>query len=158
MVLKLIETNKKGNFGELILTTANKLSCLYTEIFPEIPNFSKMNVLPNFLPQPTNIFTRIYLSYPWHFVTLLLLPFLLWGVALPHQQVQSDHPTKPLEPGTLWPLYLGFWHLLHIWSACWGVDQQLSRGKISNFLLCKVEPGVSGQLYALLGHQWVSSF
>ena len=50
----------------------------------------------------------------------LLLQFLLWTVALSYQWVQSHHSTKPLEPRPFWPLHLGFWHLLHIWPACWG--------------------------------------
>ena len=29
-----------------------------------------MHLLPDFLPQPADIFTRIYPSYPWHFASL----------------------------------------------------------------------------------------
>ena len=56
---------------------------------------------------------------PWRLLGLLL-PLLLRGVALSYQWVQSHHSTKPLEPRAFWPLHLGFWHLLHIWPACWG--------------------------------------
>ena len=44
----------------------------------KFPNFThtttslaKLHVLPHFLPQPSNIFTQIYLPYLWHFATLL---------------------------------------------------------------------------------------
>ena len=35
-------------------------------------------------------------------------------------QVQPHNAPQPLEPGTLRPLHLGIWHLLHIRSACRG--------------------------------------
>ena len=34
------------------------------QIFPKRLDFAKLHVLPNFLPQPANIFTRIYPQYP----------------------------------------------------------------------------------------------
>ena len=95
---------------------------------------------------------------PWRLLGLLLA-FLLRGVALPHQRVQSHYSTKSLAPCALRPLHLGFWHLLHIWSARWGgcclIVNLKNFHKSLLLLLFKVEPGVSGQLYALLGHQWV---
>ena len=33
-------------------------------------DFVKFACYPKLLPQPSNIFTRIYPSYPWHFATL----------------------------------------------------------------------------------------
>ena len=33
-------------------------------------NLAKLHILPDFLHQPANIFTRIYPSYSWHFATL----------------------------------------------------------------------------------------
>ena len=98
---------------------------------------------------------------PWRLLGLLLA-FLLRGVALSHQRVQSHYSTKSLAPCALRPLHLGFWHLLHIWSARWGgcclIVNLKNFHKSLLLLLFKVEPGVSGQLYALLGHQWVILF
>ena len=42
--------------------------CLKTEFHTNLPktihDFAKLCILPNFLPQPSNFFTRIYLPYP----------------------------------------------------------------------------------------------
>ena len=49
------------------------------QIFPKRLNLAKLHLLPDFLPQHANIFTRIYSSNSWHFATLILLgPQITW--------------------------------------------------------------------------------
>ena len=43
---------------------------------PKTTHFRKLRGLLHFLPQPSNIFTQIYLPYLWHFATLL---FTWWS-------------------------------------------------------------------------------
>ena len=50
------------------LKTEFHISC--SNLPKTILDFAKLNVLPNFLPQPSTFFTRIYPPYPWHFATL----------------------------------------------------------------------------------------
>ena len=42
-----------------------------------ILDLAKLCILPDFLPQPSNFFTRIYSPYPWHFATLIIKSYCL---------------------------------------------------------------------------------
>ena len=50
------------------LKTEFQFSC--SNLPKTILDFANICVLPDFLPQPSNFFTRIYPPYPWHFATL----------------------------------------------------------------------------------------
>ena len=53
------------------LKTEFHISC--SNLPKTILDFAKLFILPEILPQPSNLFTRIYPPYPWHFATLVLL-------------------------------------------------------------------------------------
>ena len=57
-------STKLGSFTHRNLTYTVK-------IFPQKGLILQSCVFPKLLPQPANIFTRIYPPYPWHFSTLL---------------------------------------------------------------------------------------
>ena len=70
---------KHDSFVEQILTILSNWASFYTEILHNCANlskkrlnFTKLHLLPDFLPQPANIFTRIYSSYSWHLATLMI--------------------------------------------------------------------------------------
>ena len=48
------------------------------EFDQKLLQFTKLKGLPHFLPQPSNIFTQIYLLYLWHFATLMHSTSLLY--------------------------------------------------------------------------------
>ena len=55
-----------------------------------------MHLLPDFLPQSANIFTRIYPSHPWHFATLVLSLFsqnFYLFTSIERAQIGSLHKT-----------------------------------------------------------------
>ena len=52
--------------------------------------------LPNILPQLPNFFTRIYLSYPWHFPTLIIPPFKIPPVQC---RLEPRERRPAVEPG-----------------------------------------------------------
>ena len=46
------------------------ISC--SNLLKTVLDVAKLCILPGFLPQPSNFFTRIYPPYPWHFATLVV--------------------------------------------------------------------------------------
>ena len=68
--------NKYGWFKD-------KITWKLVDFTSKLLYFTKLRGLPHFLPQPSNIFTQIYLPYLWHFATLLLLQhFILFILSL----------------------------------------------------------------------------
>ena len=63
---------------------------MLVELTPKLLHFTKLCGLLHFLPQPSNIFTQIYLPYLWHFANL----------------TNTDANTEPQIPGcssSQWP-------------------------------------------------------
>ena len=74
---------------------------MLVELIPKLLHFSKLCGLLHFLPQPSNIFTQIYLPYLWHFATLFTtLSFYF-------------RREKTLFASVLSPLYVFWLFLLH---------------------------------------------
>ena len=66
----LILRGKAENYSFKQKCFKDKTSKQLVEFTPKLLHFTKLCGTPYFLPQPSNIFTQIYLSYLWHFATL----------------------------------------------------------------------------------------
>ena len=65
--------NKYWKLYHMKLFQTQKFMSVVTIYIQKIPYLTWPRVLPHFLPQPSNIFTQIYLPYLWHFATLIQL-------------------------------------------------------------------------------------
>ena len=111
-----MKLSQKATSGEQKLKFLSYNPGLKTEFYiscsnlpKTLPDFAKLNVLPNFLSKPSNFFTRIYPPYLWHFANLHKHINRLIHLDKHDQHYHLDHDGIP-GGRRLW--------FLHGWSSC----------------------------------------